>query len=289
MRQELPSSTAGSGSPNHLFLKARERHSGSASRLGVALAIVATSWLAGCGDGGSASSGGGGAGGSTSSGGGGAGGATMTTTPSIVACTLNAEPHVAATIIGPDSKVVGPAAADVAGTLTGMGIDSPPSPDCGSGEAWLEIQVGVMETWIVCLQAPSLQLNVMFGDMVTLTQTVDDHPIAPASIHTTVRDAGNLVIHVERSTYEADVALPDDVTVVKGDQECDSPTDACKTAGFAVSASVGGSTTTIAEGETGEVNGYTVYVDRYWSQSPSTGCDGGDADIRLAVTPTPGI
>ncbi|MFO0590631.1 MAG: hypothetical protein U0441_24020 [Polyangiaceae bacterium] len=264
---------------------------GAARPVATIFAMLIAGALAGCGDGASGSSGGGGTGGSTVSGGGGAGGSTTTSTPTptISACEVGAEPHVAVTIIGPDSKPVGPVAVDVSGTLTGMGIDTPPSPDCGSGQAWIEIQVGVMETWFACVQAPTFQLDVMYGDAVTLVQTVDEHPIAPASIHTTLRDAGNLILHIEQATYEAEVKLPDGVTVAKGDMECDSPDDACKTQGFAVSATVGATSISIAEGASGDVGGYTVYADRYWSESPSTGCDGGDADIRLAVTPTPGI
>ncbi len=207
----------------------------------------------------------------------------------IAACPTNAEAHVAVVIVGPDSQPLGAKAADVTGTLTGMGIDSPPSPVCGSGQAWVEIQVGAMTTWIVCLQAPNLVLDVMFGDTVTLVQTVDEHPIAPASVHTTLRDAGNLVLHVEQATYEAEVALPDGVTVAKGDKTCESPGDACKTEGYSAIMSAGGESATIAGGESGDAGGFRMYVDRYWTRQASSGCDGGDAYIVLAMTPSPGI
>lgn len=255
-----------------------------------AITIASLAWLvAGCGDG-AGSSASGGTGGSGGSGGGGAGGGGgTTTTTTIAACPIGAEAHVAAVIVGPDSQPFGQKPADVTGTLAAFGVDTPPSPVCGSGQAWVQIEVDAQTTWIACFQAPSLIFDLVAGDAVTLLQTANEHPIAPASIHTTLRANGNLVLHVEQATYEAEVALPDGVTVAKGDKECASPDDLCKVDGYAVVATAGPESVTIAGGESGDAGGFRVYVDRYWTAQASSGCDGGDANILLSVTPSPGI
>lgn len=254
---------------------------------------AAAGLAAGC-DGGSGGSGGtGGAGAAGGSGGtgaaGGSGGGTATTsTPTIDACPIGAEAHAAAILVDPAGMPAGTGAVDITGTASAAGLDAPPSAECGSGQAWVSItDDGGTGEWLACFQAPSLVWSVTAGDAVQLTQAVTDHPIAPASMHTTLRANGALVAHVEQATYEDEVALPDGVAVARGEQACSSPDDACMTEGYSVTASAGGQSATIAPGEAGIVGGLRVYVDRYWLQNVSSACDAGDASVLLAVTPAP--
>jgi len=87
--------------------------------------------------------------------------------------------------------------------------------------------------------------------------------------------------------YEDEVALPDGVTVAKGERVCSSPEDPCLTEGHWVTASAGGESAVIQPGESGTVGGLRVYLDHYWTQNVSSACDGGDSHIRLSVTPAP--
>src|SRR4051794_6749839 len=98
---------------------------------GLAIAALASA-LAGGGDGSSGSS----AGGTGGAGTGGTGGTGGTTTSLIAACQLNAEPHVAVVVVGPAGAAIGATAASVTGKLVNFGVDTPPSAECGSGQAW---------------------------------------------------------------------------------------------------------------------------------------------------------
>lgn len=256
--------------------------------LGLAAAGLAAG--AGCGDGGGGTGGAGASGGAGGDGGagGGTGGATTTSTPTIDACPIGADAHAVAVIVDPDGAAVGIGAVDVAGTASAAGLDTPPSAACGSGQAWVAItDDGGTGDWLACLQAPSLAWDVAPGDPIELTQAVTEHPIAPATVHTTLRSGGALVVHVEWATYEDEIALPDGVTIERGDEACSSPDDPCLTEGYSVTASAGGESAVIAPGEAGVVGGLRVYLDRYWTQNVSSACDGGDASVLLAVTPAP--
>lgn len=266
---------------------------GARRRAACAVAIWGLAALAcGCdGGGGAGNTGGaGGTGGSGDTGGsGGAGGGTTTTTTNAIElCPTQAEAHVAAVIVDPAGSPVWTDAVDVTGAVAAAGLDAPPSAECGSGQAWVKIAAdGGGGEWLACLQAPSLAWGFAPGDPVELTQAVTTHPIAPATVHTTVRSAGALVVHVEWAMYEEELALPDGLAVARGDQVCASPDDPCETEGHSVTASAGGESAVVQPGEAGVVGGLRVYLDHYWILSVSSACDAGDAHIRMAVTPAP--
>jgi hypothetical protein len=261
----------------------RPRWSGAAR----AVAVSGLAALA-CACDGSGGSGPGGAGGGGAGGGGGGTTTTTTTTQAIEACPTQAEPHVLSIVVDPSGSPVWTDAVDIAGTVAGAGLDSPPSAECGSGMAWVTITADdASGDWVVCFQAPSLVWSFQPGGPAELAQTVDVHPIAPATVHTTLRSAGALVVHSEWAMYEEELALPDGVTVARADQVCSSPDDPCKTEGYSVTASAGAETASIQPGESGVVGGLRIYVDHYWMQQVSSACDGGAAHIRMAVTPAP--
>lgn len=247
------------------------------------VALVAQTGI-GCGDG-SGSSATGGTGGA-----GGSGGATTTTTPEYPACPLGAELHVAAVIVDPSGAAIVPQAVSVKGLISGIGVDTPPTFECGSGQAWVQIENEAdSTTWIACFQAPNLVVDATAGQTAELAQAVDEHGVAPASVHTTVRVDGALLVHVEEATYEAEIALPDGVTIARADKVCDSLSDPCQIEGYDTTMTAGAESVAIPAGDAGDAGGYRVYVDRYWTAKASSGCDGGDAVVRLAVTKTPGI
>ena len=195
---------------------------------------------------------------------------------------------MASTIIGPDGVVVGDESVDVTGTVTGASVDSPPTFDCGSGMAWAQIEEdGGGGTWLACFQAPGLTWNVAPGQVGQLRQIADTHPIAPASKHTTLRADDALVIHVELATVEQEVALPDGLGLARGDQVCSSPEDPCKTEGYTATATLADSIVDLTPGETTNLSTKRIYLDRYWLEKISSGCDGGGAHILLSVTVNP--
>ncbi len=273
----------------------RSNRSSWHSSAGLVATLGALVLLAGCDGGGGGSGGTGGSGGSGGTGGtggsggtgGGAGGGT-TTMPAIDACPTGAEAHALALVIDPSGTVLWTAAADVTGTVAAAGLDAPPSAECGSGMAWVTItEDGGGGDWTACFQAPGLVWSFAPGDPVELAQTADEHPIAPASVHTTLRSAGALVAHVEWTMYEDELALPDGLTVAKADLVCDSPADSCLTRGYSVTASANGESTGILPGESGVVGGLRVDLDHYWILNVSSACDGGNTHIRISVTPAP--
>lgn len=258
----------------------------SLSHLGFCLGILASAALAaGCGDG-PASSSNGGTGGGTSSGGSGG----TTTTASLEACPLNADAHVAATVIGPDGMPLTNAPGGAAGTIAALGIDSPPSAQCGSGEAWVQITSDAGDgVWLGCFQAPNLVLDATVGQPAELQYTLNASNPAPPSTHTTLKVNDALVVQIEQASWEADVALPGGMTIGRAEKVCDSLSDPCQIEGYDPAIQSGDEVLQIPAGESGDVGGYRVYVDRYWTAKPSSGCDGGDADIRLSIAPSPGI
>ncbi|MBK8254772.1 MAG: hypothetical protein IPK82_19195 [Polyangiaceae bacterium] len=248
-------------------------------RWAVVVAGVAMGW--GCDSGGS------GTGGTAGTGGGGGSGGTTTQTPTFDECPLSNELHIASVIIDGAGMVVGPAAASVSGTVSSVGIEAPPSGDCGTGQAWVQIDPGGGEpVWLACFQAPSLVWDFAVGDAVSLEQTVNEHPPASASVRTTLRKAGALMFHAEWAFYEADLALPEGIGAARGDKLCASA-DACETEGFAMTATLGAESVGVLPGEAGVVSGYKLYLDRWFSQKPSSGCDGGDSFIVLSITRAP--
>lgn len=256
--------------------------------VGFSLGILAFAALGtGCGDG-PASSSNGGTGGSTSSGG--SGGATTTTTASLEACPLNAESHVAATVIGPDGMPLTNVPEIVTGAIAALGIDSPPSAQCGSGEAWVQITSDVDGTsWLGCFQAPNLVLDATVGQPAELAYTLTSSNPAPPSTHTTLKVNDALVVQIEQVSWETEVALPDGMTIGRAEMVCDSLSDPCQIEGYDPAIQSGDEVLQIPAGESGDIGGYRIYVDRYWTAKPSSGCDGGDADIRLSIAPSPGI
>lgn len=247
--------------------------------LAFAAALGLLTAAGGCdGGGGSGGSGGGG------SGGGGSGGGNTTSTPLIEECPLQDEAHVASVIVDPAGVVQYWLPVSVAGTVSSSGLDGPPSIECGGGMAWLVIDSDQGDQWIACFQAPSLVWSFAQGDAVTLEQTVNEHPIAPASSHTTLRRAGELVVHTEWTFYENELALPEGIMLTVGDMVCDSPEDPCKTQGYAVTLSKAPDNLAVMPGESATLGSLRVYLDRYWRQSPSSGCDGGDSHILISVT-----
>lgn len=254
------------------------------------MALLGAALLGGCGDGGSGGSGGtGGSGGDGGAGGiGGAGGQGGATTM-IAACPIGAELHVASRIVGPDGVAVGDEGVNVAGTVTGAGVDTPPTFECGAGMAWAQIaDAGSGETWIGCFQAPGLTWNVTAGQEAQLRQVAVTHPIAPATLHTTLLVDNALAVHVEAATVESEVVLPNGITLARGDQVCASPGDPCLTKGYEAEATSGGETVKLPPGETTVVGAHKLYLDRYWLENISSACDGGGAYIVLSVTPDVG-
>lgn len=259
------------------------------ARRGAASAVLALSVvLAGCGDGSSSSGNGGSGGSATTSSSGGSGG--TTTTPMFDVCPTKAETHVVATVVSPaDGKAIGAKEASVTGTVKGAGVDTPPSFECGGGEAWVQIAAEDMSgDWLACFQAPGLVVSIMPGESAELVQTVKEHPSAPATLHTTLRVAGALFVHVEWAGAEDEIALPDGVTVARSEEKvCVSPGDPCDLEGYAVTASEAGQSAVVMPGETASAGAFQLYLDRYWVPQSESGCEGGAADIRIAVTPAP--
>ena len=263
------------------------------SRSAARAALVLAALLAGCGDGGSGGSGGtggsGGSGGAGAGGAGGAGGQGGATTTTIAACPIGSELHVTSTIVGPDGAAVGDEGVNVAGTVTGAGVDTPPTFECGSGMAWAQIADAVSgDTWIGCFQAPGLVWNVGAGQEAQLRRVAVTHPIAPATLHTTLLVDNALAVHVEAATVETEVALPAGITLARGDQVCSSPESFCLTKGYEAEATSGGETVTLSPGEAAKVGAHRLYLDRYWIENISSACDGGGAYIVLSVTPDSG-
>ncbi|MEZ4293456.1 MAG: hypothetical protein R3B70_00645 [Polyangiaceae bacterium] len=183
---------------------------------------------------------------------------------------------------------LGAKAGGVSGNVTSAGLDSPPSAECGSGLAWAEIDPGDGSgSWLVCFQAPSLVWDFVPGSPAEVAQVVNEHPIAPASIHTTLRSGGALIAHAEQAYYEAELALPDGVAIARGEQVCASPEDFCQIEGYSATVVVGEESAGVMAGESVTLGGYRTYVDRYFTLKTSSACDSGDADIRVAVLPAP--
>lgn len=94
------------------------------------------------------------------------------------------------------------------------------------------------------------------------------------------------MLHAEWAFYEADLALPEGLSATKGDKLC-ALSDPCGTEGFAMTAALGSESVGVLPGEAGVLGGYSLYLDRWFSQQPSTGCDGGDSYIVLSITQAP--
>ena len=207
----------------------------------------------------------------------------------IEACPIGSELHVWSRILRPDGVAVGDESVNVAGTVMAAGVDTPPTFECGSGMAWAQIvDDATGETWTGCFLAQGLTWNVAMGQTAQLRQVAVTHPIAPASLHTTLHVANELVVHVEWATAEDEVALPDGLALARADQVCSSPEDACAVNGYAAQVVSGEQVVDVPPGETTTVGAHRVYLDRYWLQSISSGCDGGGAFIVLSVTPDAG-
>lgn len=241
---------------------------------------LAVALLGGCG-----STDTGGSGGSSGSGGTGGG----TTSATLPTCT-DSGVHVRATLVKLGGEPTNVGDLDITGTVAAAGVDTPPSSECGAGEAWVSIDAADGSgQWLACFQMPNFAMTLVAGDAVELSQLVQPHDIDPPSFHTTLRASGQLVIHVERASSESDVALPESIDIAPGEVLCETfPDDGgCGVKTREVTVSLGAESVLLTPGESGVVGGYRVLVDIYDKHTDGGGCDSGDASVLIGIVPAP--
>lgn len=191
-----------------------------------------------------------------------------------------------AAVITPQGLNVGYNTVEIAGVVIATGATAPPTSECGTDQAWVKIkQDGTNASWIGCFRAPGLQLGLVTGDHAELSHRVDTFAFT-ASTHITLRKAGALVAHVEWTVVEDDASLPDGITLARGvDEFCRMPNNPCKVRSYGATFGRNGTLISLKPGEEGTLGAYRVYLDRYWLETASSACDGGDSNIVVAVTP----
>jgi hypothetical protein len=193
-----------------------------------------------------------------------------------------------AAAITPQGLNVGYNNVEIAGVVIATGATAPPTSECGADQAWVKIKEdGTNAGWFGCFRAPGLQLGLATGDHVELSHRVDVFAFT-ASTHITLRKAGALVAHVEWTVREDDASLPDGITVARGlDEFCRMPNNPCNVRSYGATFGLNGTLLSLKPGEEATLGAYRVYLDRYWLETASSACDGGDSNIVVAVTPKP--